>query len=103
VNRLFDPEVIQAQIANLMSERDRIDSAVRALQVALKRIQEARLPQSQLLPDPNTQSMTLQDRVRQACLEMIDGITRQRVIRAIRPKQKLELNPAASQPALRHQ
>ncbi len=39
MNRLFDPEAIKAQIANLLEDRQRIDQALNALQTALNNIE----------------------------------------------------------------
>jgi hypothetical protein len=78
----FDPNAIQAQIDNLSAERDQIDQAIVALQGALRNM--AGHKQRELrLSEPGSEDVTLHDAVKQACMNMVDGITRQRVINAI--------------------
>ena len=85
MKRLFDPEAIRAQIANLQSDRERIDQAIHALEGALRNIENLDSHQKEFpLFDPSaSQETTLQDAVKQACLNMTDGITRQRVLSRI--------------------
>src|SRR4051794_10091681 len=82
MNRLFDPEAIKTQIANLVADRDRIDRAIEALQAALRNV-EGDSDQSWFSIDLKAADTTLLDAVKRACMAMIDGITRQRVIRHI--------------------
>jgi hypothetical protein len=83
MKRLFDPEAVKAQIANLLADRERIDQAVNALQMALRSVESAEFTQPQLLTSLNTSGVTLNDAVRAVCTKMVDGITRQRVLSAI--------------------
>lgn len=78
----FDPEAIQAQIDNLLVERDRIDQAIVALQTAIHNIQGLEQRELRVL-EPGVGEITLHDAVKRACMNMVDGITRQRVIIAI--------------------
>jgi hypothetical protein len=82
MKRLFDPEVIRAQIANLQADRERIDQAIHALETALRNIEDLDTHQKEfpLFSPSANQETTLQDAVKHACLEMVDDITRQRVI-----------------------
>ena len=70
MRRLFDPEVIRAQIANLQADRERIDQAVHALEAALRNIEDLDTHQKEFpLFDPSAnQETTLQDAVKRACL-----------------------------------
>lgn len=95
VKRLFDPDVIKAQIANLAAERARIDQAIRALEVALQNMEGIGTTQEEFTIDLKNSEVTLQDAVKGACLKMIDGITRQRVISAIERERPL-LKPKSS-------
>lgn len=85
MKRLFDPQVIRAQITNLQADRERIDQAIHALEVALRNIEDLDSHQREFpLFDSNTgQETTLQDAVKRACLDMIDGISRPRVLARI--------------------
>jgi hypothetical protein len=80
MTRLFDPEPIKAQIENLIAERERIDRAINALQSALKNMEGVASNQAEFSIDLKASDTTLHDAVKRACLKMIDGITRQRVI-----------------------
>src|SRR5260370_39958156 len=84
MKRLFDPEAIRAQLANLRADRDRLDQAITAMEVALRKIEDLDSHQSELAfePPPNP-DITLQDAVKRACLNMTDGITRQRFLTTI--------------------
>jgi hypothetical protein len=97
MKRLFDPEAIRAQITNLQSDRERIDQAIHALEAALHNIEELDSHQRELvLFDPAApQETTLQDAVKRACLEMVDNITRQRVLSRIE-RQYPALKPNSS-------
>lgn len=97
MKRLFDPEVIRAQIANLQADRERIDQAIRALEAALRNIEELGTHQKEFpLFNPSAnQETTLQDAVKGACLEMVDDITRQRVLSHIQ-RQYPALKPNSS-------
>lgn len=97
MKRLFDPEVIRAQIANLQADRERIDQAIRALEAALRNIEELGTHQKEFpLFNPSAnQETTLQDAVKGACLEMVDDITRQRVLAHIQ-RQYPALKPNSS-------
>jgi len=83
MNRLFDPEAVKAQIANLLEDRQRIDQALNALQTALHNIEGLDQRQLNLAVPGVFSDITLHESVKRACHQMIDGITRQRVIRAI--------------------
>jgi len=85
MKRLFDPEAIVAQIDNLLEDRDRIDKAIEALRAALQSVEGAGAGggQSEFTIDWKASSTTLHDAVRRACLNLKDGITRQRVISEI--------------------
>jgi hypothetical protein len=78
MDRAFDPDAIKAQIANLNADRDRIDQAIAALEAALRSIQSVSQPQLHFESD-----ISLHEAVKNACIRMIDGITRQRVLAAI--------------------
>src|SRR5271165_5072611 len=97
MRRLFDPEAIRAQIANLQSDRERIDQAIHALEVALRNIEDLDSHQKEFpLFNPNaSQETTLQDAVKRACLDMVDDITRQRVLSRIE-RQYPSLKPNSS-------
>ncbi len=93
MDRLFDPEAIKAQIANLIADRERIDQTIHALEAALTSIENPTPGQSHLPLDPD---ISLQDAVKQVCLRMIDAITRQRVTRTIeRAYPLLKPNPSS--------
>lgn len=80
----FEPEAIKAQIANLVAERERIDNTIRSLEAALQSIQGVQFRQNELeVSNLKAEGLTLQDAVRQSCNDLIDGITRQRVLRLI--------------------
>jgi len=81
VNR-FDPNVIKAQIEHLLAEKERIDQAIVALQTALRNIEGFAQRELKLL-EPGAGEVTLHDAVKRACMNMVDGITRQRVMNAI--------------------
>lgn len=83
MNRLFDPEAIRIQIANLVADRDRITRTIETLEAALRTIEKMDSPQTELAFDPSMPDITLHDAVRRVCTIMMDGITRQRVIKAI--------------------
>ena len=83
MNRVFDPEAIKAQIGHLVSERERIDQAVQALEAALRSMEGVSLQQREFSEGLNLSGITLHDAVKKACSKMLDGITRQRVISAI--------------------
>jgi hypothetical protein len=80
MERLFDPEAIKAQIANLIVDRERIDQTIHALEAALNTVENLAARKSHL---PLDSDISLQDAVKQICLRMIDAITRQRVTRTI--------------------
>jgi hypothetical protein len=83
VNRAFDPDVIRAQIAHLVTERDRINRAIQALEAALNNLEGLPLEQREFSEPFNVGGVTLQDAVKKACAKLVDGITRQRVIGVI--------------------
>ena len=83
MNRLFDPEAIRGQIANLMADRTRIDNAIESLENALRSIERLDSTQSQLPFDPSVTEMTLNDAVKRCCMATRDGITRQGVLKMI--------------------
>src|SRR6266513_1273999 len=83
MQRLFDPEVIRTQIANLTADRARIDAAIESLENALRSIERLDSAQTQLPFDPSDTEMTLHDAVKRCCMAMADGITRQGVLRMI--------------------
>lgn len=97
MKRLFDPDVIRAQITNLQADRERIDQAIHALEAALRNIEELGTHQREFpLFNPSAnQETTLQDAVKRACLEMADDITRQRVLSHIE-RQYPALKPNSS-------
>lgn len=80
MKRLFDPEPIKTQIANLLADRDNIDRAINALQSALLNAEGAGSAQAEFSIDLKQADTTLHDAVRRACFVLKDGITRQRVI-----------------------
>jgi hypothetical protein len=83
MKRMFDPEAVKAQIENLLADRERIDQAINALQMALRSVEGAEGVQTQLSISINASGITLLDSVRAVASRMKDGITRQRVIMAI--------------------
>lgn len=83
MQRLFDPEAIRAQIANLTADRARIDHAIESLEDALRSIERLDSTQPQLQFDPSVTEMSLHDAVKRCCMAMSDGITRQGVIKMI--------------------
>ncbi len=78
----FDPNVIEAQIEHLLAEKERIDQAIVSLQTALRNIEGLGQRELKLL-EPGSGEVTLRDAVKRACMNMVDGITRQRVMNAI--------------------
>ena len=82
MKRLFDPEAIRDQIANLLADRERIDRAIESLEDALRNIEKLENPQTELPLEPSAET-TLHNAVRAASMAMVDGITRQRVITAL--------------------
>lgn len=93
----YDTEAINAQIERLKLERDRIDQAIRGLELAQSSMTGASGIQRELpLIKPSNAEVSLFDAVRTACMEMVDGITRQRVILAIeRAHPFLKPNPSS--------
>lgn len=89
MKRLFDAEPIKAQIANLISDRERIDRAINGLQGALRNVEGVWPEQSEFSIDLRIADTTLHDAVKRACLRMLDGITRQRVIADIEREHPL--------------
>src|SRR6266404_4036681 len=83
MNRLFDPEAIRAQIANLTADRARIDHAIESLENALRSIERLDSSQPQLPFDPSVTETTLNDAVKRSCMAIRDGITRQKVLKLI--------------------
>src|ERR1051326_1241726 len=83
MQRLFDPDAIRAQIANLTADRARIDHAIESLEDALRSIERLDSTQPQLQFDPSVAEMTLHDAVKRCCAVMVDGITRQGVLKMI--------------------
>jgi hypothetical protein len=93
MSRLFDPEVVRAQIDNLKEDRERIDHAIRSLESALNRIEGLESAQTEF--DIKSSDLTLHDAVKRACMNMVDGITRQRVLAAIEKDNPL-LHPKSA-------
>jgi hypothetical protein len=92
MERAFDPQAIKAQIANLAADRDRIDRAIHALESALSATESINSDQ----PDLRLESgISLFDAVKKACLAMIDGITRQRVLEWVEKEYPL-MKPKSS-------
>lgn len=83
MKRLFDPEAIRGQIANLAADRARIDHAIESLEDALRSIERLDATQPQLAFDPSVTEMTLHDAVGRCCMAMGDGITRQGIVKMI--------------------
>jgi hypothetical protein len=83
MKRLFDPEAIRGQIANLMADRARIDHAIESLEDALSSIERVDSSQPQLAFDPSVTETTLNDAVKRCCMAIRDGITRQKVLKMI--------------------
>jgi hypothetical protein len=101
VRRVFDPEAIKAQIANLITERERIDQVINAFQAALRTMEGIEPSQTELTIGLNASGVTLSDAVRAACVRLVDAITRQRVIAAIeREHPMLRPKPASVAAAL---
>ena len=96
---VFDPEVIRVQISNLQAERDRIDRSIQALEIALNSMQG--VGQQEFVILPHDSGLSLLHAVKSACMEMHDGITRQRVLQAIeRLHPFLKPNPSSVSAAL---
>ena len=83
MERLFDPEAIRTQIVNLAADRARIDHAIESLEDALRSIERMDSAQPHLPFDPTVSEMTLHDAVKRCCNAMVDGITRQGVVKMI--------------------
>ena len=83
MKRLFDPETIRVQIANLKTDRDRIDQAIRALESALVNIESIEGQAVLDFASSVNPDLTLLGAIKENCLRMIDNITRQRVLAAI--------------------
>lgn len=96
MKRQFDPEPIKAQLANLIQDREQIDRAIDALQAALRSVEGASAAQEEFRIDLKASGTTLHDAVRRACLKMVDGITRQRVIAEIEREYPLLKPKSAS-------
>jgi hypothetical protein len=96
MERLFDPEAIRTQIANLGADRARIEQAIESLENALRSIERLDSTQPHLPFDPSVTEITLHDAVKRCCALMIDGITRQRVVTMIeRTNPRLRPKPAS--------
>ena len=80
MERLFNPDAIKAQIANLVTDRERIDQTIHSLQAALDSMENLNPKQPQLRFGSE---ISLHDAVKQECIRMVDAITRQRVTKAI--------------------
>jgi hypothetical protein len=102
MKRLFDPAAIKAQISNLEADRDRIEQAIEALQAALRNIEKIQPHQPQFRFERSQSSdVSLLDAVKHICFEMVDGITRQRVVSAIeRQFPGIKPNPSSVSAAL---
>jgi hypothetical protein len=101
VKRLFDPETIRVQIANLKTDRDRIDQAIRALELALRNIESIEGQGELAFASSANPDLTLHGAVKENCLRMIDNIHRQRVLAAIeRQYPFLEPNSSSVSAAL---
>jgi hypothetical protein len=83
MKRLFDPDAIRTQIANLVADRHRIDRAIDSLEDALRSVEKLESPQEELPLEPGGPETTLHNAVKGVCMAMVDGITRQRVIAAL--------------------
>lgn len=84
MSRQFNAEAIKKEIANLVADRDRINDTIRSLEDALRFIEGVEGRQNEFRFDPSKSSdITLLDAVKKICMQMIDGITRQRVTAAI--------------------
>src|SRR5947207_5217954 len=92
---LFDPEARRSPIANLAADRSRIDRAIESLEDALRNIERLDSTQSQLPFDPSVTEMTLHDTVKRCCMAMIDGITRQGVVKMV-AMMNPDLHPKAA-------
>src|SRR6476646_998372 len=93
MKRLFDPEPIRAQLDNLIADRENIDRAIESLRSALRSVEGIGQAEFSIsLKEANT---TLYDAVRRACLNLKDGITRQRVIAEVEREHPL-LKPKPS-------
>lgn len=83
-HRNFDPDAIRNQIANLRLDRDRIEVAISTLENVLHSLDESiEISSSLRSPSLPTSGVTLQAAVQSACLFMVDGITRQRIVTAV--------------------
>lgn len=80
MKRLFSPDAIKAEIENLKQDRERIDQAIGALEAALRSIEGIDTHQKEFKFPAGAVDVTLQDAVKNVCMKLIDGITRQRVI-----------------------
>lgn len=80
MSKISTAEAIKEQIANLVADRERMDRAIEGLQVALRNVEGATASQSWLTIDIKAADTTLNDAVKRACMNMVDGITRQRVL-----------------------
>jgi hypothetical protein len=83
MKRLFDPEAIRVQIANLKTDRDRLDQAIHTLELAMSNIESMEAQGELGFEASANPGLTLQGAVRENCLRMKDNITRQRVLTAI--------------------
>jgi hypothetical protein len=85
MKRVFDPAVIKGQIANLQADRERINQAIQALEAALRNMEAVEGVQNsfEFPPSEADLKVSLHDAVKKVCIGMVDGITRQRVVRAI--------------------
>jgi hypothetical protein len=83
MKRLFDPDAIRVQIANLKTDRERLDQAIHALESALRNIESIEGQVELPFAASVNPGLTLQGAVKENCLRMKDNITRQRVLIAI--------------------
>lgn len=76
----FSADAVKAQIANLVADRERIEQAIHALESALSSIENVNSNQPQFRFESG---VSLHEAVKKACLNMVDAITRQRVLQAV--------------------
>ena len=97
----LDPEVIREQLEKWKADRDRLDQAIAALQQILNGMEGRGIQRLLALPSAEDAEISLLDAVRGACMKLVDGITRQRVIQTIeRMHPFLAPNPSSVAAAL---
>lgn len=96
-------EMLRSSLASLREDRERIDLMIKDLESALRRAETLSGYQRELQLDsvPEHPGITLLEAVKRCCMEMVDGISKQRVMSAIRAKYPgIDIVPSSVSAAL---